>query len=276
MYFSINDAVELANGIRMPVLGLGTYKTPGGPVVEKAVRTALEAGYRSIDTAALYDNEKGVGRALRQSRLGRGEVFITTKIWNSDQGYHKTIRAFEKSRMNLDTDYVDLYLIHWPVMGEYHGTWRAMEELLEKGQVRSIGVSNFMIHHLEDLMREASVTPMLNQFELHPCLYQTELVSFCRDNGIAVEGWAPLMRGRLNDDPLIMELAEKYGRTTSQVLIRWALEHGFVTIPKSVTPARIIENSLVFDFIISKEDVLRIDSLDRRERTGPDPDNFNF
>ncbi len=276
MYSGINDAVELANGIRMPVLGLGTYKTPDGAVVENAVRVALDAGYRSIDTAALYDNEKGIGRALKHSGLERSEVFITTKVWNADQGYRETLKAFDRSRKDLGTDYVDLYLIHWPVKGKYIETWRAMEELLKKGLARSIGVSNFLVHHLEDLMRNSSVGPMLDQFELHPRLYQAELISFCRGRGITVEGWAPLMRGRLNDNPLILELAAAYERTPSQILIRWALEHGFVTIPKSVNPARIIENSRVFDFRLSGEDIGRIDALNRNERTGPDPDNFNF
>lgn len=276
MYSSINDVVELANGTRMPVLGLGTYKTPDGPVAENAVRAAIDAGYRSIDTAALYDNEKGIGRALRESGLNRDKVFITTKVWNNDQGYRRTLEAFDRSRKNLGIDYVDLYLIHWPIKGKYIETWRAMEKLLEKGLARSIGVSNFLVHHLEDLMRNSSVAPMLDQFELHPRLYQAELISFCRKKRIAVEGWAPLMRGRLDDDPLIRELSVAYARTPSQILIRWALEHGFITIPKSVNPARIVENSRVFDFKLSREDVARIDALNRNERTGPDPDNFNF
>jgi len=276
MFTGIDDRVDLANGVRMPVLGLGTYKTPDGAEVENAVRAALDAGYRSIDTASLYDNEKGIGRALKASAIPRERLFITTKVWNAEQGYGETLKAFDKSRSRLGTDYLDLYLIHWPVRDRYVETWRAMEDLLGRGVVRAIGVSNFLVHHLEDLLRAASIKPMVNQFELHPRLYQLALVDFCRSKGIRVEGWAPLMRGRLNDDPLVVRLCEKYGKTPSQVLIRWALEHGFITIPKSVHRDRIVENSLVFDFSLSPDDVALIDSLDRGERTGPDPDNFNF
>ncbi|HSV98171.1 MAG TPA: aldo/keto reductase [Spirochaetota bacterium] len=260
----------------MPVLGLGTYKTPAGAEVENAVRAALDTGYRSIDTATLYDNEKGIGRALKESGVPRERVFITTKVWNTEQGYRETLKAFDQSRKKLKTEYVDLYLIHWPVRGRYIETWRAMEELLDRGVARAIGVSNFMVHHLEYLMLNASIVPMVNQFELHPRLYQAVLVDFCRSKEIRVEGWAPLMRGRLNSDPIILGLCGKYGKTPSQILVRWALEHGFVTIPKSVHRERIAENARVFDFSLSIDDVELIDSFDRGERTGPDPDNFDF
>lgn len=276
MFSSIDDCVDLANGVRMPVFGLGTYKTPDGAEVENAVRAALDSGYRSIDTASLYDNEKGIGRALKESGLPREKVFITTKVWNAEQGYPETLKAFDRSRKRLGTEYVDLYLIHWPVKDKYAETWKAMEELLDRGITRAIGVSNFLVHHIEDLLKNATIAPMVNQFELHPRLYQAGLIDFCRSHEIRVEGWAPLMRGRLNEDPLILSLCGKYGKTPCQILIRWALEHGFITIPKSVHRERIVENSRVFDFSLSSDDVARIDSLDRSERTGPDPDNFKF
>jgi diketogulonate reductase-like aldo/keto reductase len=276
VFTGIEDSVELTNGVRMPVFGLGTYKTAEGAEVENAVRAALDTGYRSLDTASLYDNEKGVGCALRESGVPREKVFITTKVWNADQGYRETLKAFDQSRKKLGVEYIDLYLIHWPVKGRYVETWKAMEELLDNGAARAIGVSNFTVHHLEDLMLNASIIPMVNQFELHPRLYQAGLIEFCRSKNIRVEGWAPLMRGRLERDPLILGLGKKYGRTPSQILIRWALDHGFITIPKSVRRERIEENAQVFDFTLSVDDVRLVDSLDRGERTGPDPDNFNF
>jgi len=239
------------------------------------VAAALKVGYRSVDTAAIYKNEEGVGRAIRASGVPREQVFVTTKVWNRDQGYDSTIRAFEESLSRLGMDYVDLYLIHWPVKEKYKETYRAMEELYEQGRVRAIGVCNFQIHHLEDLMGSCRIKPMVNQVELHPLLTQKPLLEFCRKEGIQVESWRPLMDGKL-DLPLLQELAAKYGKTPAQIVIRWHLQHGLVTIPKSVRESRIRENADVFDFELEPEDMNRIDDLNENRRTGPDPDNFHF
>ncbi|MDI3328303.1 MAG: aldo/keto reductase [Alicyclobacillaceae bacterium] len=272
----ISECATLHNGVKMPWLGLGVYKAREGGEVEGAVRTAIAAGYRSIDTAAFYQNEAGVGRAVRESGIPREEVFLTTKVWNSDQGYETTLRAFETSRKKLGVDYVDLYLIHWPVKGKYRETWRALEKLYEDGWVRAIGVSNFQIHHLEDLMKDCRIVPMINQVEYHPRLTQEDLFRFCRKHGIQPEAWSPLMRGRILDHPTVVELAGRYGKTPAQIILRWDLEHGVVTIPKSVREERIRENADIFDFALSPEDVARLDALNRNERVGPDPDHFDF
>lgn len=272
----ISECATLHNGVKMPWLGLGVYKAREGGEVEGAVRAAIAAGYRSIDTAAFYQNEAGVGRAVRESGIPREEVFLTTKVWNSDQGYETTLRAFETSRKKLGVDYVDLYLIHWPVKGKYRETWRALEKLYEDGWVRAIGVSNFQIHHLEDLMKDCRIVPMVNQVEYHPRLTQEDLFHFCREHGIQPEAWSPLMRGRILDHPTVVELAGRYGKTPAQIILRWDLEHGVVTIPKSVREERIRENADIFDFALSPEDVAQLDALNRNERVGPDPDHFDF
>lgn len=271
----LQDGTALSNGVVMPWFGLGVYKVQEGDEVERAVSTAIEAGYISIDTAAFYQNEEGVGRAVRASGVPRDKLFITTKVWNTDQGYESTLKAFEESRKKLQLDYVDLYLVHWPVPGKYKDTWRALEKLYEDGLVRAIGVSNFQIHHLEDLAASANVRPMVNQVEYHPLLTQKPLLKYCRENGIQLEAWSPLMRGNL-DLPLLKELAQKYGKTPAQIVLRWDLQHEVVTIPKSVTPERIRENANVFDFELSAEDMERIDGLNQNRRFGADPDNFSF
>jgi len=271
---NIADCTTLHNGVKMPWLGLGVYKTAEGEEVKRAVLTALEAGYRSIDTAALYQNERGVGEAVKASGLPREEVFITTKVWNDDQGYESTLRAFEQSRRLLGVDVVDLYLIHWPVRGKYKETWRALEKLYKDGWVRAIGVSNFHIHHLEDLLADCEIVPMVNQVELHPCLTQEPLREFCRKRRIQVESWSPLMRGKLFDHPLLVELTKKYGKTPAQIIIRWHLQHEIVTIPKSARPERIRENAQVFDFALEEADMARLDALNANRRVGPDPDTF--
>jgi diketogulonate reductase-like aldo/keto reductase len=271
----LQDGTALSNGVVMPWFGLGVYKVQEGDEVERAVSTAIEAGYISIDTAAFYQNEEGVGRAVRASGVPRDKLFITTKVWNTDQGYESTLKAFEESRKKLQLDYVDLYLVHWPVPGKYKDTWRALEKLYEDGLVRAIGVSNFQIHHLEDLAASANVRPMVNQVEYHPLLTQKPLLKYCRENGIQLEAWSPLMRGNL-DLPPLKELAQKYGKTPAQIVLRWDLQHEVVTIPKSVTPERIRENANVFDFELSAEDMERIDGLNQNRRFGADPDNFSF
>jgi diketogulonate reductase-like aldo/keto reductase len=215
-----------------------------------------------------------VGRAVRASDIPREELFITTKVWNSEQGYDDTLRAFDRSRVKLATEYIDLYLIHWPVRGIYPETWRALEDLCRKGLARAIGVCNFKEHHLETLLGRCEIAPMVNQFELHPRLLQPGLVEYCRGRSIVVEAWAPLMRGMLAGNDLVLEISEKHRKTPAQVIIRWDLQHGFVTIPKSVHPERILENSMVFDFELTAGEMRQIDSLDRGERIGPDPDSF--
>ncbi|ARU63809.1 aldo/keto reductase [Tumebacillus avium] len=273
---SINDSTVLANGVHMPWLGLGVFKTQEGEEVENSVRYALEAGYRHIDTAAIYRNEEGVGRAVQASGIAREELFITTKVWNTEQGYETTLAAFEESRQKLGLEYVDLYLIHWAVKEKYKETWRALEKLYKDGLVRAIGVSNFQVHHLQDLMATANVKPMVNQVEYHPYLTQKELLAFCKQEGIQFEAWSPIMRGRVNDEPVIVQLAEKYGKTPAQIVLRWDLQHGVVTIPKSVRRERVIENAQLFDFELSAEDMATLDGLNREQRFGSDPDNFSF
>lgn len=273
MQLTIDATAELLNGVRMPRLGLGVWRTQEGEEVERAVTAALKAGYRLIDTAALYGNEAGVGNAVRASGLARENLFVTTKVWNDRQGYDETLRAFEESAERLNLDYVDLYLIHWPIKGKYKETYRALETLYEQGRVRAIGVSNFHIHHLEDLMGSCRIKPMVNQVEMHPLLTQKKLLMFCRKEGIQVQSWRPLMHGNL-DIPLIQELSQRYGKTPAQIVIRWHLQHGILTIPKSVNPSRIQENANVFDFELTPEDMNRIDDLNEDKRFGVDPDEI--
>jgi diketogulonate reductase-like aldo/keto reductase len=272
----ITEYAILSNGIKMPGLGLGVFKVADGDEVENAVRWALETGYRHIDTAALYGNERGVGRAVRGSGIPREDIFITTKVWNSDQGFDTTLSAFEKSLERLEMKYVDLYLVHWPVQNLFIDTWRALESIYKQGLAKAIGTSNFLVHHLRRLMDNCEIPPMVNQVELHPFLLQPELLRFCLANKIQPEAWAPLTRGEFLDHPVIAETAKKYGKTPAQVLLRWDIQHDVVTIPKSVHRERIIENASIFDFEIGEEDMKRIDSLDEGRRIGPDPDNFNF
>ncbi|MFY0545669.1 aldo/keto reductase [Brevibacillus sp. H7] len=259
----------------MPWLGLGVYKASEGEEVERAVRTAIAAGYRSIDTATLYENETGVGKAVRESGVPREEIFVTTKVWNTDQGYESTLRAFEVSRKKLGFDYIDLYLVHWPVKGKYKETWKALEKLYQEGFVRAIGVSNFHVHHLEDLIADCQVKPMVNQVEYHPLLTQQELRQYCRSQEIQLEAWRPLMKGSL-DHPILKELGEKYQKTPAQIVLRWDLQNEVVTIPKSVNEHRIKENANIFDFELSAEDMEKISGMNQNKRFGADPDNFDF
>ncbi|MEC0209489.1 aldo/keto reductase [Paenibacillus ehimensis] len=270
-----SDTTVLNNGVRMPWLGLGVWKTKEGDEVVQAVQHALEAGYRSIDTAAVYGNETGVGQALQASSIPRDLLFVTTKVWNADQGYDSTLRAFEESRRKLQLEVIDLYLIHWPVKGKYKETWKALEKLYKDGLVRAIGVSNFKVHHLEDLLQDSEIVPAVNQVEFHPLLNQQELRTFCKEHKIQLEAWSPLMQGNL-DLPLLSELADKYGKTPAQIILRWDLQHGVVTIPKSIRESRIRENIDVFDFTLSDEDMARLDGLNQDRRFGPDPDHIDF
>jgi diketogulonate reductase-like aldo/keto reductase len=276
MIKSITETVTLNNGVEMPWLGFGVFQMEEGAETEQSVLKALEVGYRSIDTAAAYRNERSVEQAIKASGLPREELFITTKVWNAAQRQGATLAAFEESRKKLGLDYVDLYLIHWPVAGHYQETWQALEKLYGEGVIRAIGVSNFHIHHLEDIFAGSDIRPTVNQVEFHPYLLQAELRQFCADHQIQFEAWSPLAQGKIFDDPTIVELSRKYGKSPAQLLIRWDLQHQVVTIPKSSTPHRIVENAEVFDFEISADDMTRLDSLNRNERTGPDPDNFSF
>ncbi|RAL22500.1 aldo/keto reductase [Thermoflavimicrobium daqui] len=273
---STHDTVMLNNGVQMPWLGLGVWKTKEGQEVENAVKAAIKAGYRSIDTAAVYGNEVGVGKAIKDSGIAREDLFITTKVWNADQGYDSTLAAFEESRQKLGIDYVDLYLIHWPVKEKYKETWKALEKLYRDGLVRAIGVSNFQVHHLEDILADCTVKPMVNQVEFHPYLTQKELLAFCKEKQIQLEAWSPLMQGAVVNDETIQTLAKKYQKTPAQIVLRWDLQHGVVTIPKSIKEHRIIENADIFDFELAPEDMDQIDQLNKNHRFGPDPDNFDF
>ncbi len=273
---SIADCATLNNGVKMPWLGLGVFLVNEGQEVENAVRWALEAGYRSIDTAAIYGNERGVGNALRASGIPRDEVFLTTKVWNDDLRAGRTTQAFQESLDRLGVDYVDLYLIHWPVKGRYIEAWEALEDIYRSGRARAIGVSNFLVHHLRDLLAHAAVVPAVDQVEFHPCLLQPDLLRFCKEHGIQLEAWSPLMHGRVFDLPVVRRLAQKHGKTAAQIVLRWDLQHEVVTIPKSVRKDRIISNAQIFDFELSDEDMVALDTLDEGRRVGSDPDNFAF
>jgi diketogulonate reductase-like aldo/keto reductase len=273
---SLTDTVDIAPGVAMPRLGVGTYKAVVGGDVESEVAEALRIGYRGIDTAALYRNEDGVGRTVRASGIPREDLFIATKVWNSEQGYDLTLAAFRDSMVQLGMDYVDLYLMHWPLEGKMRDTWRAMEEILASGRARAIGVCNFLPHHLEELLSFASVPPTIDQVEFHPRLQQPELQAFCREHGIVQQAWAPLMRGGVFRIPELVAIAEEHGKTAAQVSIRWILQLGVTTIPKSIHAERLQENAEVYDFDLSDEEMAVIGSLDRNERIGPHPDHHGM
>lgn len=268
--------LTLHDGVEMPQLGFGVFQIPPEDTQEK-VEEALAVGYRHIDTAAAYRNEAGVGAAVAATGVRREDVFVTTKLWNSEQGYDSALRAFEKSLERLGTGHVDLYLIHWPQPGRdlFLETWRALERIHEEGGARSIGVSNFRVEDLERLEREAEVLPSVNQVELHPRLQQAELRTWHADHGIATEAWSPLAKGELLEDGTIETVAAHHDKTPAQAILRWHLQLGNVVIPKSATPERIRENFELFDFTLSEDDMATIERLDAGERTGPDPGTFD-
>lgn len=276
----LQDTTALHNGVNMPWLGLGVFQVEEGSELIQAIKSAIAHGYRSIDTAAIYQNETGVGQAIKEAlqdnNLSREDLFVTSKVWTADMGYEETIAAYETSLAKLGLEYLDLYLIHWPVKGKYKETWRALETLYKEGRVKAIGVSNFQIHHLEDVMKDAEIKPMVNQVELHPYLSQQALLSFCNEQGIQLEAWSPLMQGQLLDQLVLKQIAAKYGKSVAQVIIRWDLQRGIITIPKSTKEHRIIENVDVFDFQLTEEDMTLINDLNQDQRVGPDPDNFDF
>ncbi len=272
----IQGTFKLHNGVDMPYLGLGVYLADNDDEVVDAIHWALETGYRHIDTASIYKNEEGVGKAIRSSTVQREDIFVVSKVWNADQGYQNTLKAFEASLDRLQLKYLDLYLIHWPVKGKYNDTWKALEKLYHEKKVRAIGVSNFMQHHLEDLMSVSEIVPMVNQMEFHPHLVQQDLIDFCKQHHIQYEAWSPMMQGKIFELDILDDLANKYHKTVAQIVLRWNLQKGVITIPKSVKKERIVANANLFDFTISDEDMHYIDALDKHYRNGPDPDNFNF
>ncbi|MBK5462193.1 aldo/keto reductase [Peribacillus butanolivorans] len=280
MVKNLQDTTTLHNGVKMPWFGLGVFKVEEGPELVNAVKVAIKHGYRSIDTAAIYGNEEGVGQGIREglkeAGISREDLFVTSKVWNADLGYESTIAAYETSLKKLGLEYLDLYLIHWPVEGKYKEAWKALETLYKEGKVKAIGVSNFQIHHLKDVIKDAEVKPMVNQVECHPRLTQKEVQAFCKEQGIQLEAWSPLMQGELLDNEVLQEIATKHGKSVAQVILRWDLQNGIVTIPKSTKEHRIVENSSVFDFELTEEDMNRISELNQNHRVGPDPDNFDF
>jgi 2,5-diketo-D-gluconate reductase A len=271
---TLSPLLTMNDGHSIPQVGLGVYKVPDAEAAN-TVQHALEAGYRHVDTAALYENEAGVGRGMSRAGIPRDEVFVTTKVWNDRHGYDETLRAFDESLGKLGLDYVDLYLIHWPMprQNRYVETWRALEKLRADGLARSIGVSNFHGHHIDRLLDETDITPALNQVELHPWLAQSDIRAYDEAHGILTEAWSPLARGRASGDATLHKIGAKYGKSAAQVVIRWHLELGNVVIPKSSTPARIEENFDVFDFALDADDLAHIAALDSSERTGRDPDH---
>jgi 2,5-diketo-D-gluconate reductase A len=270
--------IPLNNGVEIPQLGFGVYQVPPADTAE-AVQAALEVGYRHIDTAEMYGNEKGVGEGLRASGVPREEVFVTSKLNNGFHAREDALRAFDGTLAALGSDYVDLFLIHWPLPGidvDYIETWKAMEEIYRSGRAKSIGVSNFKEHHLRRLFSDTGIRPAVNQIEIHPYLTQDGLRAFDADHEIATEAWSPIAQGKVLDDPTILRVAERHGKTASQVTLRWHIQRGDIVFPKSVTRSRVEENFGIFDFELTEDDLREITALNRDERTGPDPDNFNY
>ena len=271
--------VRLNNGVEIPQVGLGVWQAKEGAEVERAVRAALEHGYRLIDTAAIYGNEVGVGRAIKASGVPREEIFVTTKLWNAHHAYEDALRAFDESVTKLACGYIDLYLIHWPLPmeGKFTQAWKALEQLYADKRVRAIGVSNFKPHHLEELLSGAETTPAVNQIELHPLFQQKETRAYCVEHGIAVESYSPLMQGgEALEHPVITKLARRYGKTAAQVILRWHVQSGLIVIPKSVNPERIRENITLFDFELAPDDMREIEGMDREKRIASDPDTASF
>ncbi|WP_028777269.1 aldo/keto reductase [Shimazuella kribbensis] len=275
-FSNIFSTTTLANGVKMPWFGLGVYKIQEGDNMLSLLHHAMELGYRSFDTASLYQNEAGLGKAIQTSIIPREELFITSKVWNTDQGYEETLAAFDASMERLGLEYLDLYLIHWPVPHQYKNTWRALEKLYSEQRVRAIGVSNFHIHHLQDVMRDSNLKPMVNQVEYHPKLTQVELRSFCKQENIQLEAWSPLMRGRLQNNPTLNQIAQNHNKTIAQVILRWDLQNEVITIPKTSHELRLKENADIYDFVLTDKEMEIIQALNENQRTGKDPDNFQF
>lgn len=281
---NLKDTYTLSNGVNIPCVGFGTWQTPNGETAINSVLEAIKCGYRHIDTAACYGNEESVGKAIKLSRINREELFVTSKLWNTDQGYESTLKAFDKTIKDLGLDYLDLYLIHWPVVKEHKEdwkeaiceTWKAFEKLYSDGKIRAIGVSNFKPHHLKVIFENCNIKPMVNQIELHPSHNQDETVKFCRNNNILVEAWGPLSTGRIFKVKEMQDIANKYNKSIAQITLRWHIQNEILPLPKSVTPSRIKENSMIFDFELLKEDMELIQNLKGCEGSGVNPDNINF
>ena len=279
----LDKKLTLSNGVEIPILGFGTYKIEDDEIVLNSVREAIKAGYRHIDTASFYKNEENVGNGIREglkhTGLKRKDIFVTTKVWNTEQGYENTLNAFNNSLQRLNMDYVDLYLIHWPVTKDYADTWqsriketwKAMEKLYKEGKIRAIGVSNFLVHHLEELMSSCEIKPMVNQIEFHPGHNQKETVEFCKKHKIVVEAWSPLGRGVILENEFLSEIAKRYNRTIAQICLRWIIQQGIVALPKSVTLERIKSNFEIFDFELSEEDMDKITNMEPAGYSGSDP-----
>lgn len=263
--------IRLASGHSIPQLGLGVWQSPQGAPTRDAVTAALRLGYRHIDTARVYRNEPDVGAAVRESDIPRDQIFVTTKLWNDDQGYDSTLRAFDKSLERLNIEYIDLYLVHWPVAGKRLDSWRALEKLHADGRARSIGVSNFLVPHLQELVATAKTPPHANQIELSPFLQRRPTVELCKKLGIAIEAYSPLTRGEKLGDPVVAAIAREVGKTAAQVLLRWSVQHGYIVLPKSVRAERIAENGAIFDFTLTDEQMSRLDALEENLVTGWDP-----
>lgn len=273
MDLNIDSTLKLNNGIDIPIIGLGTLGLMGRAAY-RSVLWALQAGYKLIDTASIYGNERNIGQALRDSGIPRENIFITTKVWNSEQGYEKTLTAYEKSLKKLDVSYVDLYLIHWPVPNLRDETWKALEKIYDQGKVSSIGVSNYSIRHLNELFETKSITPAVNQVEFSPFLYQKDLMEFCQSNKIIMEAYSPLTRGNKLDNNQLQTIGNKYGKTSTQILLRWAIQHDIIQIPKSSSKDHIIENINIFDFNLDKSDMMQLDSLNENFRNSEDPEKI--
>ncbi|MDX8342320.1 MULTISPECIES: aldo/keto reductase [Rossellomorea] len=273
-------SITLNNDIEMPEVGYGVFRVEDGPALEQAVQTAIKIGYRSIDTAAIYENEAAVGKGIKSAieagLVTREELFVTSKVWNNGLTYDETIAAYEESLEKMGLDYLDLYLIHWPGNDKYMEPWKALESLYKDARVKSIGVSNFQVNHLERLLSEADIKPVINQIEFHPKLTQSEVRAFCEKHDIHVEAWSPLMNAELLNNETIKGIADDHNKSAAQVILRWDLQHGVITIPKSMTESRILENIQLYDFTLSEEEMNRLDELNENLRSGPDPDEFNF
>ena len=273
---NLKSTITMNNGIKIPRLGFGVYRAAQGDETKNAVLNALEVGYRQIDTASAYGNEESVGEAIKESGLKREEIFLTTKLFNSDMRAHRQMDAFKESLDRLKVDYVELYLIHWPVPGVYLESWKVLEEIYNKGLAKAIGVSNFLQHHLDDVIAHGSIVPAANQVEFSPLWQDNLLIQYCREKNIAFEAWGPLAAGELIGDRTTGDIGAKYGKTGSQVILRWMLQKNIIVFPKTVHKSRMIENADIFDFELSDEDMAIIDNMNRHRRTGPDPDNFDF
>ena len=267
----ISGTFELNNGVEMPYFGLGTYLSSEGPEVINSIHYALDVGYRLIDTASFYQNEKSIGRSLKEYDIDREQIFVTTKVWNDMQGFEQTLKAYDDSLKRLDMEYIDLYLVHWPVTGKFKDTWKAMEKIYNEGRVRAIGISNFLELHLDQLLPEVEIMPMVNQMEFHPFLIQQSLLDKCNEHNIQYQAWGPMMQGRIFEIPLLKQIGKKYRKNQVQVVLRWDLQRGVATIPKSVNQARVEMNADIFDFELSDEEMAVINALDCNHRFGYDP-----